>query len=503
MSLPEGHLPQRSCESYPVVTPAQMRRIDAASGVEERILVERAGTAVAWVARTMLGGVYGRRVAVLAGPGNNGADGRVAARVLHRWGVGVTTINVDRAHPPPERIDGVDLVIDAAYGTGFTGVYIAPLVRTHTKVLAVDIPSGVEGATGRVDPATRVMPADRTVTFAAYKPGLLFGEGAGFSGDITVADIGLNVQHPDPITTELLDEATLLSQLPRRPRSAHKWHGAVLVIAGSPGMTGAAHLSARSAARAGAGLVRLAIPGDLATGDEIVGVPLAAKDWSGPALAAAERCRAIVVGPGLGRGDDITSEVQAVLGDAAWRARPIVVDGDGLAAVNRHVLQTRELGATVLTPHDGEFAQLHGAAPGDDRIASAKLLAATLGAVVLLKGPTTVVVSPSGNTTLVRAGDERLATAGSGDVLSGIIGAFLAAGLAPHDAAAMAAAVHGAAAKRGRRVGLLAGDLPELVADVLTAAADQTGRVSESSGHTMTEQLRLCSILSSSPVGTP
>jgi ADP-dependent NAD(P)H-hydrate dehydratase / NAD(P)H-hydrate epimerase len=454
-----------------------MRRIDAESGIDERVLVERAGTAVAWTARSMLGGVYGRRVVVLAGPGNNGADGRIAGRILRSWGVALTVIDIDRHTPPPNEIGEADLVIDAAFGTGFAGVFVAPSIRAHTKVLAVDIPSGVDGLTGFVDPASRVLRADRTVTFAAHKSGLLLGEGAELAGVVTVADIGLDVHHPERITVEFIGDSDWPARLPQRERDAHKWNGAVLVVAGSPGMTGAAHLSARAAARAGAGLVRLAIPGDLASGDEIVGVPLELEGWSAAVLAAAERCQSIVLGPGLGRSKATTRAIHAFLRDSAWRNRPIVIDGDGLSALNVDVLRGRVSGTTVLTPHDGEFARLAGSPPGHDRAASARDLAKRLGAVVLLKGPTTVIASPTGVTSVVRAGDERLATAGSGDVLAGIIGAFLAAGLAPHDAASAAAAVHGAAALRGRRVGLLAGDLPELVADVLTAA-DQTERVS-------------------------
>ncbi len=455
----------------PVVTPAQMRRIDDASTTSEQLLIERAGMSVAWAARALLGGVYGRRVMVLAGPGNNGADGRVAGRILAGWGLRVDVIGVDRANPPPGEVADVDLLIDAAFGTGFSGVFVGPTVGPHTKVLAVDIPSGVDGLTGRIDPKSNVLRADVTVTFAARKPGLLLGAGAELAGRIIVADIGLDVDVPEPITTELVDDSAWPTRLPQRSRTAHKWTGAVLVIAGSPGMTGAAHLCSRAAARAGTGLVRLAVPGDLVSGSEIVGMPLPQDDWAGEVLAAADRCRAIVLGPGLGRRASTMEEVHRLLTASELRDRPMVIDGDALSAVTEDGAKTRRAGTTILTPHDGEFTRLHGDAPGDDRIASAKSLAARLGVVVLLKGPTTVVAGPEGRVALVRAGDERLATAGSGDVLAGIIGSFLAAGLSPEVAASTAAAVHGAAAQRGRRVGLLAGDLPDLVADVLSTAS--------------------------------
>jgi ADP-dependent NAD(P)H-hydrate dehydratase / NAD(P)H-hydrate epimerase len=447
-----------------------MRRIDAASGIDESVLIGRAGSAVAWVARSMLGGVYGRRAVVLAGPGNNGADGRVAATILRRWGVGVTIASVDRVTTPPDELGDVDLVIDAAYGTGFSGVFVGPLLRAHTKVLAVDIPSGVDGLTGRVDSASRVLGADRTVTFAALKPGLLLGEGASLAGDVTIADIGLELHLPEPIITEFVGALDLQ---PSRSRDAHKWQSAVLVVAGSVGMTGAAHLCARAAARAGAGLVRLGVPGDLATGDEIVGVALPSNGWLADAVAGAERCRSIVIGPGLGRSVDTIESIRRFVAHSDLQNRQMVIDADGLFALDDATIALRVSGTTVLTPHDGEFARLAGAPPGDDRVVSAQMLATKLGSVVLLKGPTTIIASPNGRVSLVRAGDQRLATAGSGDVLAGVIGAFLATGLDPHEAATMAALVHGSAALRGRSVGLLAGDLPDLVADVLTAA-DQT-----------------------------
>lgn len=464
----------------PVVTPSQMRAVDEASGIDRQVLIECAGTRVAWAARVLLGGVYGRRVVVLAGPGNNGADGRVAARMLSGWGLRVAVIDVDRLNPPPVELGDADLVIDAAFGTGFSGVFVAPLIGMHTKVLAVDIPSGVDGRTGAVDPASRVLAADVTVTFAAHKPGLLLGAGADLAGRVIVADIGLDVHHPERIRTELVDDSVWPTRLPIRSRSAHKWTSAVLVIAGSPGMTGAARLCSRAAMRAGSGLVRLAVPGDLVSGTEVVGIPLPPDHWAGEAINAADRCRAVVLGPGLGRHASTLEEVRALLTASELRDRLLVIDGDALTADTEEAVITRRPGTTILTPHDGEFVRLNGSAPGDDRIVSAAALAARLGAVVLLKGPTTVVAGSDGHVELVRAGDERLATAGSGDVLAGIIGAFLGAGLPPQRAASTAAAVHGAAAERGRRVAMLAGDLPDLVADLLSATADQTVRVSRS-----------------------
>jgi NAD(P)H-hydrate epimerase len=420
----------------------------------------------------MLGGTYGRRVVVVAGKGNNGADGRVAAARLRARGAKVTVVEAAHAPDrigPPRR---VDLLIDAAYGTGFRGTYRAPAVPPGVPVLAVDIPSGVHGDTGEA--CGEPLRADLTVTFAALKTGLLQGDGLLLAGRVEVADIGLDVSRARIWVVEDSDVADLLAP---RPRNAHKWQSAVAVVAGSPGMTGAAGLCARAAYRAGAGMVRLGIPGgdpaDLPV-SEAVGAPLAVEGWSTAALAMAERCRVLVVGPGLGRAPTTVADVRDLVGRATV---PVVVDADGLyalgtgdeiaAALSPAPRAAPGAGAgerkAVLTPHDGEFARLAGAAPGPDRISAAQELARRCGAVVLLKGPTTVVAGPAGEVLLATAGSPRLATAGTGDVLSGAIGAFVARGVAPHRAAALAAHVHGRAAELGPPEGLVAGDLADLL----------------------------------------
>ncbi len=449
----------------PVVTPAQMREIDTRSGVPERVLIERAGRAVAWTARSMMGGVYGRRVVVLAGPGNNGADGAVAAGVLKSWGVSVQLVRIGRNAPTPEYIDGVDLVIDAMFGTGTVRAVTFPSVGGQTKVLAVDIPSGVDARTGELFEGCSPPHADVTVTFVAPKPGLLFEPGASLAGEIRVVDIGIGPLPEDRVRTWLLDQATVRGRLRRSAVDSHKWNHAVLVIAGSPGMTGAAVLSAHSAARSGASLVRLAIPGTIHSGDEVVGMELPSTDWGAIAAAHAKRCAVVVVGPGLGSDVATHAEVRSLL-DALPFEMPVILDGDGLGAVTPELLAAARQ-PMILTPHDGEFTRLSGNPPLSDRIASTRDFASRANAVVLLKGPTTVVASPDGQVEVVRSSDQRLATAGSGDVLTGLIAAFCAQGIDPFRAAATAAFVHGAAAMRGRSVGLIAGDLPTLVADLL------------------------------------
>jgi NAD(P)H-hydrate epimerase len=439
----------------PVLTPSEMAAADAAAPEPVAVLIERAGAAVAREALRLLGGGYGRRVVVLAGKGNNGADGRAAAAHLARRGVRVQV--VDAAGAPPE-LPAADLFVDAAYGTGFRGTYDAPSVAG--PVLAVDIPSGVDGTTGQ--PAGRVLQATRTVTFAALKPGLLLEPGRSLAGEVVLADIGLAVGTP---ATGLVVADDLRRWLPRRATDAHKWRAAVLVVAGSPGMTGASRLAASAAQRTGAGMVRVGSPGaadDRARPLEAVGLELPATGWSELVLAEVDRFGALVVGPGLGRGDATQHEVRHLLAGAEVAA---VVDGDGLTALGRHAATTlrRRSAATVLTPHDGEFETLTGERPGADRLLAARTLASATGAIVLLKGPTTVVADPSGQVRIVTAGDARLATAGTGDVLSGIIGSLLAQGMEPLEAASAGAWLHGRAAAHGPAEGLVAGDLLELI----------------------------------------
>jgi hydroxyethylthiazole kinase-like uncharacterized protein yjeF len=457
----------------PVVTVAEMRAVDAAAlaHVDEATLVERAGTAVATWALRLMGGSYGRRVVVIAGKGNNGADGRVAAARLRRRGARVRVVE---ALDGPERIGprgAVDLVVDAAFGTGFRGEYRAPAVPAGVPVLAVDIPSGVDGDTGVA--CGEPLRADCTVTFAALKPGLLLGDGPLLAGRVVVADIGLDVSGA---TIGLVEDDDVTRLLPPRRRATHKWVSAVAVVAGSPGMAGAADLCARAAYRAGAGMVRLGVPGVATTElppSEAVGAALPARGWAGDALAMAQRCRAMVVGPGLGRAPETAEDVRRLV---ATSAVPVVIDADGLYALGTGDEVARALAGAaalpVLTPHDGEFARLAGAPPGPDRIADVRRLAARVGAVVLLKGPTTVVAGPGpdSETLLVTAGSPRLATAGTGDVLAGAIGAFVARGVAPLHAAALAAHVHGGAASLGPPEGLVAGDLADLVARWLSGA---------------------------------
>lgn len=469
----------------PLVTPAEMGAADArtiAAGTPELVLMTRAGRAVAWRVRTVLGGTYGRRVVVVCGKGNNGGDGVIAADALRAWGVAVDVLRVD---DPPDAsrvarvLDRADLAVDAMFGTGFRGALegaardlAGAIAGAAVPVVAVDIPSGVDGGTGEArGPVVR---ADHTVTFAAPKPGLLFHPGRALAGAVHVADIGIDLG-PDAYRTAVVQETDVAAWVPARDATTHKWRSGVLVVGGSGGMTGAPMLAAHAAAHLGAGMVVAAMPGDAATrasGSEIVtrAVPADASGGITGAVVAdlapdLERFGAVVVGPGLGRGDETASTVADL---AAMIPGPLVLDADALVALGTELSPVRaRVAPTILTPHDGEFEHLTGARPGADRIEAARTLAARAGAVVLLKGPTTVVAAPDGRVRVNPTGTADLATAGSGDVLSGMIAAFCARGAEPLEAAAGAAFVHGRAAESAGHTGFVATDLPALAGAAL------------------------------------
>jgi NAD(P)H-hydrate epimerase len=439
----------------PVVTPDEMAAIDAGAPEPVEVLIERAGAAVARHALELMGGAYGRRAVVVEGKGNNGNDGRSAARRLRTRGVRVTELDAASA---PAVLPVCDVVIDAAYGTGLRGSYEAPEVPPGVPVLAVDIASGVDGATG----ALRGKPvrATRTVTFAALKPGHVLEPGRSWCGDVRVEDIGLDVSRARAHVVEAHDVA---SWIPERPVDAHKWRTAVWAVAGSPGMTGAAHLASGAAMRAGAGYVRLSTPDvhdDPAAPTEVVRVPVGRDLALDP--SEVRRFRAVLVGPGLGRDEHVAAAVRSLVASVE---RPVLVDGDGLTALGKNVAAVvrPRTEPTVLTPHEREFRDLGGDDPTADRFGAVRALAAGVGAIVLLKGPTTLVAEPDGRTLISTRGGPRLATAGTGDVLSGVIAALLAQGVGPLEAAAAGAFLHGTAALLGPRVGLVAGDLIALL----------------------------------------
>ena len=476
----------------PLLTPAEMaaadrRAVEAGTSVE--VLMERAGRAVAWEVRRALGGVYGHRVTVVCGKGNNGGDGRVAVDVLRGWGI--RTDRFDLADDPErasliESLDRADALVDAMYGTGFRGTLIGIAADVAERsasmtTVAVDIPSGVDGASGATNgPCVQ---ATSTVTFAARKPGLCFEPGRSLAGDVRVADIGIDVGVPAQHVVGGRDVAEWVAP---RAVDAHKWSAGLLVVGGSAGMTGAPLLVGDAAMRTGAGIVWCAIPGGAdataAGAAEVVVKAVAATEdgslaeVSDEVTGSLDRFRAVVVGPGLGTADRTRGAVRRLVESVP---AALVLDADGLNAYagDAGVLRSRA-GPTVVTPHAGEFERLMGRPVGVDRLGAARDLADATGAVVLLKGPGTVIAEPrsspsatpgapsggagsggAGRTAVAVNGPAALATAGSGDVLAGIVGGLLARGLGPFEAAAAGAWLHGRAADLAGHTGLVAGDL--------------------------------------------
>ena len=474
------------------MTPSEMAEADRrtiAAGTPGDVLMDRAGRAVAWAVRRRLDGVYGRRVVVVCGKGNNGGDGLVVARVLAGWGCRVDVVKLadsPDAATLERMIARADVLVDAMYGTGFTGALdgAAAVIAARSvdlPTVAVDIPSGVDGQTGATSGAA--VDAVATVTFAARKPGLVFEPGRSHAGTVYVADIGIDV---GPVTLGLTEPRDVRGWLldHERPADTNKWQAGVLVVGGSGGMTGAPRLVSEAAMRAGAGIIWCGIPGQEAAaragGSEIITKALPATDDGALAglddlLSSVDRFRGLAVGPGLGTADPTRAAVRELM---AKVAKPVVLDADGLNAFAGDAATLAERpGPTVLTPHDGEYARLAGEPVGTDRVDSARRLAALTGAIVLLKGPTTVIAAPDGRATLNVTGGPELATAGSGDVLSGIIAGLIARGLTVFEAAAAGAFIHGRAGDRSGHTGLIASDL---IAALPRTLADLTSQPPES-----------------------
>jgi ADP-dependent NAD(P)H-hydrate dehydratase / NAD(P)H-hydrate epimerase len=410
----------------PIATLAQIRDADArAVAVRgQDALVNDAGTAVGLCAQGLLRSCRARRIAMIAGPGLNGADGRVAARWLLSRGALVEIIPFDDA---PDYLAGYDLVVDAAFGTGATRPYVAPRVEEGTLVLAVDLPSGVDTDTGSL--LGRPLQASATIALGAFKPAHFMGPSASLVGDLHFASLGIVVDSESALIT---DED--LSLFIAYNDDDHKWDHAISALAGSTLMPGAAELVTRGALAGGASMIRLtsrdAVSSQVSVPPEVVHSQEQSVD---------PRSKAVVAGPGLG------AEAPAWLSDVLDQAPcPVVLDADGLD--RSFIDENAPRDATwVLTPHEGEFERLNGRAVSDDRFGDVRRLAAATGCVVLLKGPRTVIAHPHGAVRLVTSGTASLATAGSGDVLAGLIAATIARGHEPFAAAALAAHLHGRA----------------------------------------------------------
>jgi ADP-dependent NAD(P)H-hydrate dehydratase / NAD(P)H-hydrate epimerase len=494
-----------------LLTVAAMRRVDAAAiegGTSGLALMEAAGAAVAARVRAQL--PAGGRILILCGPGNNGGDGFVAARLLAQADYAVDLVLLgDRAAlkgdaaraakawtgpvgtADPAALPACDLVIDALFGAGLardldgTARGLVKAVNAgRAPVLAVDVPSGVDGDTGAVRGAA--IRAVETVTFVALKPGHLLEPGRSLCGQLSLADIGTG---PAALEAGLAACAPAYRNgpdlwardFPRLTGASHKYtRGHALVLSGPATKTGAARLAARGALRVGAGLVTIAspaaaLPENAAHLTAIMLRPCESADDLDDMLTD-ERLNVILAGPGLGTGE-ATRERVAV---AAAAGRGLVLDADALTSfAGQAPLLAAHLvdgdARAVLTPHAGEFARLfdgtEATAEGADKVARTRAAARLTGAVVVLKGSDTVIAAPDGRAAINDHGSPYLGTAGSGDVLSGLIAGLLAQGMEPFEAASAGVWLHGDAGLR-HGPGLIAEDIPELMPAVLRGLAE-------------------------------
>jgi hydroxyethylthiazole kinase-like uncharacterized protein yjeF len=504
----------------PILTPAEAAALDRASqeaGVSVLSLMESAGAAVARTATVVAGGAYGRRAAVVCGKGSNGGDGLVAARLLERSGMGVTAVLLEdqsafagpartnflrfadgggrwvRAGELTRELARADVAVDAIFGTGFRGTpeggfakAMGDLNDARVPVVSVDIPSGVEGDSGMV--RGEAVRASVTVVCGVLKPGVVFQPGAQRAGRVEIADIGF----PRGLVRselQLVERTDVRSWLPF-PRSpvAHKRMSVVVVVAGSADMSGAAALASSAAYRAGAGMVSVAsTPRVLDVVRQWVpeatllplpetdagSVDAAGWDQLSERLAHAD---AVAVGPGLGRHPSTRELIRRMVRESP---APLVLDADGLNAFAGDAGAIAERASdAVLTPHAGEFMRLMGLSGEEawrgDRVELVRKAAHETGCIVLLKGPQTLIGTLEGHVFVNPTGGPALATAGTGDVLTGTLAALLArrAGRVPSEVAISAAYVHGlagdlAAERTGE--GTVASDVAALLPEAIAA----------------------------------
>ena len=480
-----------------------MRAADEAaisSGTPALVLMERAGRSVARAAQRVSGGPYGRRAVVVCGKGSNGGDGFVAARQLQRAGMSVSCAlsgaedvqGATRHHLEliesegmalrpftDHRLEGCDVIVDALFGTGFRGRaegeparVIEAINAAPAPVVSVDVPSGVNGSTGVAEGPSVL--ASVTVAMGAEKLGTANSAGAVRAGRVEIADIGIPVTRASAFMLEASDAA---SALPSREPDSHKRSGgSVAILAGSNDITGAAVLTARGAARMGAGYVTVgctsAVKHALATScPEVLTASVTDGDVLGPHALDSfaevlDRADAVALGPGIGRGLPQQELVARVLAEVEL---PVVADADALNALaeDSSALK-RRTGPTILTPHPAELARLLDSSVSEvtsDRMGAARAAAGELSAVVVLKGFRTIVAHPSGRAVVNPTGGPELATAGTGDVLTGATAALAGAGLDDMSAAWAACFVHGlagsVAASRLSPSGVLAWDVAE------------------------------------------
>ncbi|MCI0706338.1 MAG: NAD(P)H-hydrate dehydratase [Ignavibacteriae bacterium] len=515
-----------------VVSAEQMRWCDATTiksyGVPSLILMENAGSSVAWFVEEHFGPLESRHVVILCGKGNNGGDGFVAARHLVNQGATVSVVTISNARElmgdaktnfsilarigkSTEQLTisqysskllkslHPDIIIDALLGTGFSGAVRKPLTdaiqwmnESRVPVVAADIPSGVDATTGIVE--NIAVQASATVTFGLLKSGLFCNQGQDSAGDVLVADIGIpkSVSTSDKFQTFLIERSDVRSLLPRRPSTSHKYSvGKVLVIAGSKGYTGAAALAAMSALRAGAGAVMLATPESVYPVlarklTEAIVAPFSSTPEGSLSTEALAPLRekiqwadVVVIGPGLSQHKETQRLVQQLVFDNKSK---MLIDADALNALAGMGVSKlkKSKGSFLLTPHTGEFSRLSGME--SKRIEQkrgdgvARDAATSWNATVVLKGGPTVTASSKGREYINSTSNPGMATVGSGDVLSGVISALWAQGMSDEDAAVAGVFVHGlsgdlACEKFGER-SLVAQDL----IDFLPAAFQEVER---------------------------
>ncbi len=512
-----------------IVTPAEMQEIDRKTiqehGIAGEVLMEHAGQAVFDVIAKMYPGFAAMRIVVFCGKGNNGGDGFVIARMFRKAGAmpfvyilgSVQAMRPDSLVPynkmiaagiQPEFVDEErftpeterpDLVIDALLGTGGKGELrgaIYQMIRTinewrddGTQVIAVDIPSGLQGDSGK--PGNMTVIAHHTVTMGLPKSGLLFGDGKNYTGQLHVADLGFPLELTVGGDAQLVETSDIRERLRPRRHDAHKHSfGKVLLVCGSRGMTGAAVLAARSAMRSGAGLVRVAsvpsvtdivrhtVPEAMTVDLDETSTGSLARSALPSILEQLEWADALGIGSGLTQNEETVALVKDVL---AKLAAPAVVDADAILALAGAFEFIQNIRADVVfTPHAGEFAMLSGTVKEKllaDRPTFTKLAAKKLQKTILLKGSPTLVADTSGKIFVNPNGNPGMATAGSGDVLTGMIAALLGQGLKSVEAGFAGAFLHGLAGDLAVRVrserGLIAGDLIEFIPGAFLSAGVQ------------------------------
>jgi hydroxyethylthiazole kinase-like uncharacterized protein yjeF len=453
--------------------PEEVRDLDSRAihelGLPGIALMECAGAEAARALRERYGG--GLSVSVLCGPGNNGGDGFVVARHLHVAGISAgvcveaaaesntadarTMRAAATAFGVPERApETADLIVDALFGSGFRGrlegaaeALVARANGLAAPIVALDVPSGVDGASGRVDGIA--IQAALTLAFHGRTVGTAIEPGRGCAGEVVELPIGLPIALAGPERAVRMEPGDL-AQVPSRSPTGSKYAGGLLVVGGAPGMSGAPALAALAAFRAGAGVVWVCVPESEHAAVAAHAPELMVHGELDPerVLELAARARAVVAGPGLGRAPAVTALVDALVRGVE---APLVLDADALFALaGRLETLAERAGTTALTPHAGELGRLLGrdsAAIGDARLASVSEAAARSGAAVLLKGPDTLVAAPGEPLRVVETAVPQLATAGAGDVLAGAVGALCARGLPPAQALALAAVAHGSAAR--------------------------------------------------------